>query len=198
VLIDGGTRALVPDATLADLREAWLRNGIGTTVRASLEKQVDAAGHALSVLTLERPLPMPAEPQATARAPFAGSIGYALEYATTPGSAQPAWPQMWLGFFGRSTSPGAAPLLGIEMPAGARGGPVFDAAGRLAGVAVREPGGPDRLLTPAVLEPTLGTVFGASLAGPPSPRIAQDLLYERALLLALQVLVEPPDGTPLQ
>jgi tetratricopeptide (TPR) repeat protein len=191
VLFDGGTRALVPSATLANARAAWLRNGIGTTVRASLEKQLDASGLALSVLRLERSLPMPAELEATARAPFAGSIGYALEYATTPGSAQPAWPQMQLGFFGRAPSQASAPLLGIEMPTGPRGGPVFDVAGRFAGIAVRGPDEADRLLDSAVLESKLGAVFGAPSATPPSPRIAQDLLYERALLLALQVIVEP-------
>lgn len=194
VLFDGGTRALVPTSTLPNSRAVWLRNGIGTTVRASFERQVEASGLALSVLRLERALPMPAELQATARAPFAGSIGYALEYATTAGSAQPAWPQMRLGFFGRAPLQEAAPRLGIEMPTGARGGPVFDVAGRFAGIAVRGPDETDRLLDSAVLESRLGAVFGTPLATPPSPRIAQDLLYERALLLALQVIVPRAEG----
>ncbi len=163
-------------------------------MRGSLEKQIDATGLALSVLRLERALPMPAELLAAARAPFAGSIGYAVEYATTPGAAQPAWPQMRLGFFGRAPSQEAAPLLGIELPTGARGGPVFDVAGRFAGIAVRGPDEADRLVDSAVLESRLGAVFGAPQGTPPSPRVAQDLLYERALLLALQVIVPSADG----
>jgi len=69
---------------------------------------------------------------------------------------------------------------------------VFDAAGRLAGIAIGSDDGRDRLVPVSTLEPLLGQVFGTPSTSGPTPRMALDLLYERSLLLTLQVIVEGP------
>jgi hypothetical protein len=197
-LIDGGRRALAPARNLDDRltqpgTALWVRNGLGRTVRASVEQRIDP-GIPVLVLRLANELPEPTELVAEARPPFAGSIGYSTIYSPQAESTMPAWPLLQDGFFGRQTSQDTLPDLGIEIPAGPPGGPVFDAAGRLAGIAIGSDDGRDRLVPVSTLEPLLGQVFGKSSASGPTPRMALDLLYERSLLLTLQVIVERPPG----
>jgi hypothetical protein len=175
---------------IGDARSIWVRNGLGQTAVARVVGAATVASTTPTLLRLELepPLPCPAGIPAPEREPFAGSPGYTLEYAPGAGP-EPAWPLLRQGFLGRPLAQPGDRLLGIDAPAGPRGGPVFDAQGRLAGVALRGKDGRDRLLAAAVLGEDFASP--ASGAAPPAPRAAVDEVYELGLRLALQVLVLP-------
>lgn len=189
-----GRRVLAPAGALPpSFARLWVRNGLGRTVAAEVERRLDIAGIELVLLSLESPLPVPPEQTAAARAPFAGSVGYAVEYADGP-SSEAAWPLLTLGFFGRSAGGDALQALGIGVPPGPRGGPAFDDAGRVVGVTARAGDGSDRLVAAAVLPADIRPLLGIESPGGPTPRRALDVIYERALLLTLQLIVASPDG----
>lgn len=187
VLVGGGTAALLPAAALpasaAPNSPVWLRNGLGQTVLAHLAARDDDLG--LLLLALATPLPT-AELRPVPAAPFGGSPGYLVEYS--PGDGAAAWPLLRQGFFARIAAHGPR-ALGIEAPAGPRGGPVFDAAGRLAGIATPGVGGPDRLVPTQALLTRFGPLLAVSDGAPPLKPLADvDEVYERSLRTALQVL----------
>jgi len=198
VLIAGGHEALVPAAAIGGATTVWLRNGMGQGSMAEPMQRLDdrGLGPGLGVirLRLQKPLPWPDGQHVALREPFAGSPGSTVEFAATA-SAQPAWPLLRQGFMGRHLSDGSARLLGIELPAGPRGGPVFDQGGALAGIALAGPDGRARLLGVTTLQPALGPVFGTPAPGTPAgalpPAMALDQVYENALRLTLQVIVAP-------
>jgi tetratricopeptide (TPR) repeat protein len=91
VLLAGGTLALVPRSAVVDASPqgapVWVRNGLGQTTRAQIaatdQKALNALGVAL--LRLEAPLDASAVAAGPApREPFAGSPGFALQYAAGP------------------------------------------------------------------------------------------------------------------
>jgi hypothetical protein len=185
-----GRVAWVSAEMIGDARSIWVRNGLGQTAVARVVGPPTPASStpALLHLALEPPLPCPGGIPAPSREPFAGSPGYTLEYAPGAG-AEPAWPLLRQGFLGRPLAQPGDRLLGIDAPAGPRGGPVFDAQGRLAGVALRGQDGRDRLLAAAALGEDYA--LPATGAAPAAARAAIDEVYELGLRLALQVLVLP-------
>jgi hypothetical protein len=183
-----GQRALAPSYAVPDEAELWVRNGVGRTVAAKLERRLDTAGVELAVLALQSTLPAPSDVVAAARMPFAGSVGYASEFAPLD-NAEAQWPLITLGFFGRNAGAGELPQLGIALPPGPRGGPVFDAAGRVAGLTMRGRDGSARLVPLEWLPEDLRSSFGTPSLGGPTPRSALDVIYERGLLLTLQLIV---------
>jgi hypothetical protein len=187
----GGEHALASSSAVPQGSPAvWVRNGLGRTVRASVERRFEVAGIEFAVLALESPLPAPAEQTTAARAPFAGSVGYAVEYAAQA-SGEAAWPRLELGFFGRSVGADGLPALGIGVPPGPRGGPVLDDAGRVVGVAARAADGSDRLVPVAALPEDVRPLLGPAMLGGPTPRSSPDVIYERALRSTLQLIVAP-------
>jgi hypothetical protein len=194
-LIDGGRGALAPaasvDRAVGTSSRIWLRNGLGRTEPATVDRRFEVGGASFVMLRPAAAMPWPQELAISPRAPFAGSPGYSVEYVPTARAAVPAWPLLTVGFFGRAEPQESLPALGIEMPAGPRGGPVFDAAGRMVGVAAVT-GGRDRLVPLAALQPHTGDVFGVPSAPGATRRVALDVIYERSLLLTLQVIVERP------
>lgn len=184
-LVQGGQSALVPSATLRGARELRLRNGLGETVRAHVDGTDEATG--VAVLRLEQALTLPAELAMNRRMPFAGSPAAVVEFAPGGDAAGAAWPWLRLGFFGRVPLTGPRPL-GVAMPAGARGGPVFDRAGLLAGLSMPGPDGTDRLL--AVSDWPMASGLPEADAVPGAPAAPVDAVYEAALRLALQVVVD--------
>jgi hypothetical protein len=190
VLLRSGSQALVPVALLgATADPVWLRNGLGQTVSARLESVDEAMG--LALLRLDVPLPAPTL-QPVGREPFAGSPGAMVEFAV--GDASAAWPLLRQGFFARLTAAGGGGprALGIDAPTGPRGGPVFDAYGRHAGMAAPGPAGQDRLLPIDALLRAAGLPLPPPADAAPAPRPADrapvDALYEVGMRLALQVL----------
>jgi hypothetical protein len=209
VLLDGGRLALVPSREVANARHVWVRNGLGRSVSA-VPVASDAATPFM-LLRLASPLANggaspPANDVAMSlavapRDPFAGSPGFAIDYAAGS-DATPQWPWLHAGFFGAVESGTQQRRLGIAMRPGASGSAVvFDAAGRWAGLALpaQEPGAEPRWWPVSALRDRLGVAWPASLGAPPdaasSPapgaRLGADEVYERALISVVQVLVEP-------
>lgn len=197
----------------------WVRNGLGQTVEVKNRQSLpvsgthdsEAGGAALEVLNLERRLPA-AGWVAAAREPFAGSPGFMVEYAPDPlGGA--AWPLLRQGFFAGVPGLEALRPLGLQAPEGARGGPVFDAFGRLAGVALAasvpppgrladaareaqaraQPTTGDRLVGIAWLADSMPGLAAPTAAGA-ATRVGPEVPYELALRGALQVLTDARDA----
>jgi hypothetical protein len=80
--------------------------------------------------------------------------------------------------------------LGIDVPVGPRGGPVFDAAGQLAGIAILDEAGQSRLLPVTVFAGGAGAGEGGPQEGPgTSPARPQaDEIYEHALSAVVQII----------
>jgi hypothetical protein len=190
LLLGDGRVALAPAATLRGARQIWVRNGMGQTVAAEWQPGPDAD---LAVLKLASPLPAVTSLNAPPREPFAGSPSLTFEYVPAPDGGA-SWPLLHQGFFGRLLVTPGDRLLGIDLAPGPRGGPVFDAFGRLAGMAAPGADGRDRLVPlnalarAAGLQP-LAPPDTAGVAVRPADRVSVDALYEVGMRLALQVLI---------
>ena len=189
-LVAAGTAALVPASALVKGARYWVRSGLGRLAEARPDPAPST--HGLSLLRLAAALPGPALLAARGTA-FPGSIAFAVEFAPQP-DATPAWPLMKAGFVGPASSDGATRALGVELPNGSgRGGPVFDAAGHLIGVAASTGiAGADMLVPP----PLLRQAFGDSLFDAAAPAAARpsapDAIYEPALSQSLQLIRSGP------
>lgn len=190
VLAGEGALALVP---LASLRDAapdglWLRNGLGQTTRARREPDAALEAQGVALLRLALPLDAGPAPALAPREPFAGSPGFAFQYAAQP-DAQAAWPWLSQGFFAGLPAQGRR-RLGIDLPAGPDGGPVFDSQGRLAGMVLAGSDG-GMFLFPTTRWP----VADGSASTPPAPvaqkTAAAEQVYEHALHVALQLVALP-------
>lgn len=203
VLIDQGRHALVPLAALAGDAPLLVRDGLGRTTGARLLRRDRGLGVALlalqPALTLQSlpaalgdtPVALPL-PATAARDPFPGSPAYAVEFAPSP-HAEPAWPRLRSGFHGAPAGGSGERRLGIEMPAGPRGGPVLNTAGQWAGLALPGRGGMDRLVPVSQLRTAFAAVVEPAPApgaagGTALPQAAVDAVYEGALRLTLQVI----------
>jgi hypothetical protein len=170
-----------------------VRNGLGQTTRALLDVAIQPLrGAGVATLSLREPLDAAGLAASGTREPFAGSVGYVVEYAEAP-DATPAWPWMRQGFLGGAATGSELRQLGIDVGHGRHGGPVLDASGRLAGMALDNGNGTPvwlpaprwQLSAADVQDPSSRT----SESAPPAARTAPDEVYERALRLALQVIV---------
>lgn len=175
----------------------WLRNALGQLSRATLEKQLPSLG--VAVLRLAVPLPLPEGLPLAAGNPFAGSAGYTVQYPAAQ-AGQPlelAWPQLHIGFVGGMATPdnpaSDARLLGISLPAGPRGGGLFNASGQFAGLTLQAANGlPDLLVTLSQLRQALGSsaaLYGlAQVTEPVATPSSADKIYEASLKNTLQVI----------
>ena len=185
VLAGDGASALAAASLVPPAGRLWVRNGLGQTAEATVVQQL--AGDArLVVLRLHDTLPLPAALAASPRAPFAGSPGTLVEYGVDPTGA-PAWPMLRQGFLGRDSAGPGGRQLGIATPAGPRGGPVFDAFGRIAGIALADPDGSARLVPITAL--AAGWPDPAAAPGLQMQHASLDGVYTSALRVALQLLV---------
>lgn len=192
VLLPGGRQALVPLDLLPRSGRLWLRNGLGQLARATVDARWAAAG--VARVRLASALPVSDTLRLAARDAFPGSPGFAVEYPATPDAA-PAWPILRTGFLGAPQGGSGQQLLGIDMPPGARGGPVFDAAGQLIGLALPARGkdhgqGGDRLVPVSLLKKAIGQAPAPPLPGA-LPRSSADAVYEGSLKTSLQVITAP-------
>lgn len=201
-LLPSGKSAFVPAALASPGNTGlWLRNGLGQMAKATVTQRLLQFG--LAVVSLGTALAPPEDYAVAPRDAFAGSIGYAVEYASLP-THEAAWPLLRSGFLGgqadASNQASRWRSLGIDMPKGPRGGPVFDAAGQLAGIALPrsagkgKAGGADLMVPVSALKAALGASFAApsnAAASPqaaPPPKAAMDRVYESALKSSLQVI----------
>jgi hypothetical protein len=197
VLLQDGTQALVALSFFpkgAKRGKLWLRNGLGSLAEGTVVKRLPAAGVAL--VKLSQPLPVPDEFWMADKELFPGSPGYAVDYVASPKTVQdaaPAWPVLRLGFLGGMVTPaGTDRVLGIDMPSGPRGGPVFGSAGQLIGVALHgKPGAADQLVTVSQLQKALGQPLGASTPKSAPATATADRIYENGLKVSLQVITAP-------
>ena len=200
VLIGDGTMALVPSAMLrpGGLKEIWVRDGMGRTTLARADPAVQPLASAnVTLLRLESPLGA-AEglPPMAPREPFAGSAGFAFEYAAQEEGGA-AWPWMSQGFFGTMPRADGPRKLGIGVAASTHGGPVLDAAGRLAGMVLPGQGDEPEMLSASrwmASLSALGLTAGTDPGAPDSVArsrgaMPSDEAYERGLRVALQVIV---------
>jgi hypothetical protein len=97
-----------------------------------------------------------------------------------------------VGFFGRPLLARGERLLGVELPSGGRGGPVFDAQGRWAGIAFLGADGRDRMISALELAPIGGQVNSAT---GPTAALPWDAVYEIAQRMSLQVLRPTGEST---
>jgi hypothetical protein len=189
VLIDEGRAALVPTRSLDGAVHVWIRNGMGQTAQASIGEALDDVP--LTLLRLQKPLARPPAFLRVTQEPFGGSPGYALEYSAGAGDLA-AWPLLRPGFFASVSRDGGIRPLGIDLPRGSRGGPVFDAAGQLVGLAFADSSNVDRVVFASRLDPRLGVSRADAPAASPLTRMPIDEVYERGLRATVQVLVERP------
>lgn len=177
---DAGAPTLAPAAACDGLRALWLRDGLGRTWAAERDAGRTAPP---GLCWLRARGAAPGAPQLaplTPRDAFPGSPAYALQFAPSD-DAQPAWPQLQMGFLGAAEA-GGMRRLGLSLPAGPLGGPVLDGQGRLVGLALGRPDAPARLVPASAL--ALGA--GPASAGPAA--LPLDALYERTLPQVLQVI----------
>lgn len=208
LLLAGGRQALaplalVPKAGKGSNMSVWVRNGMGALTAATVVARLPAAGVAL--LALNTALPVAQSPGVAVTEAFPGSAAFAVEYSATP-TAGAAWPLLRTGFLGGMTKNPTRPeecALGIAMPPGPRGGPVFDAAGRLIGIALASQGRQRTTQPILVSAPTLrrelakaapAASLGASSATLPAGsvavagRVPVDVIYENAMRSTLQLI----------
>ena len=198
LLLHGGTKALLPLTLLPASGRVWLRNGLGQLVQARTEQKFSAVGVAL--VRLQGRLPFAPEQLAAARDAFPGSPGFTVEYAASANAA-PAWPVLHTGFLGGVTGTHGERLLGVDLPSGPRGGPVFGADGQLIGLTLagRVGQGGDRLVPVSQLKKALGASFPAAPPQAAMPgvfpdarlRASVDQVYESSLKASLQVIASP-------
>ena len=187
VLLADARSAVAPAGLLEGAKRVWVRNGLGQSTEANLTSQPDEAG--LVWLELDRALSAPRVLQVAGGAVPAGSPSYLVEFSAAPDAA-PAWPILHAGFFARQRDAQSARPLGIDVPHGATGGPVFDRFGRFAGIALPTPDGSGRLVpVEASSSPSSGLVLPTSAAAAGAP-MTLDALYEAALRVSLQLIVE--------
>lgn len=187
MLIDGGRRVLVPINTLSRSTSVWVRNGLGHLAHATVERRLTTLG--VAILRLATELPGDTDEAFAPNDPFPGSIAFAVEYATSR-HATPSWPVLSSGFLGQPAANGARRQLGIDLPAGPRGGPVFDAGGRVVGIAVPVSGNAGQLVPASQLRASVGELLGRPSPQPANSRVPIDRIYESALRTSLQIIVQ--------
>ena len=182
VLLGDGQHALVPwSVALAESNALRIRNGLGQSTTARLDRRLDDGP--LALVSLDTPLePVPI--LAASLAPFAGSPGWVVTFACAA-PAQPAWPWMFAGFLGRQADDGTRQVSSAGAPADCTGAPVFDSAGRLLGVMAIDRRGASSMVPIGTLREDLG------FHGPEATQ-SPDLIYERSLRSVLQVIADGP------
>jgi hypothetical protein len=176
LLLPSGQHALVPAEALPKNATLWVRDAQGHTVAARLVQVLPERG--LAELALDTPLREPTAPwPVAAREAFPGSPQMAVEFAWhADAPVVPMWPLLHLGFVGPWQSVGVYGLGSELASAGPHGGPLFDRAGRLIGVALRGADG----LQAAWPQAFTSTADAAQM----SP----DAVYERAMATVLHVI----------
>jgi len=183
VLVDDGGAALVPLPAVAGFAPGrlWVRNGLGQSTAATLDtSDASLSARGLARLGLRSRMPVGASQAAGGRAPFAGSPGYALQFAS--GDA-PAWPVLTQGFLGGLVHGSELRRLGFD---GTPGAAVLDAKGTLVGITLATAGDDATWLPlPSAAPPQAPAPAGPALVAP-------DQVYEAGLHRALQVLAQAP------
>jgi len=129
-----------------------------------------------------------------ARDAFPGSPQMAVEFGLPADApAVPMWPLLHLGFVG-SWQSGSVSALGTDLAsAGPHGGPVFDRAGRLIGLALRGADGRPTLLAASALQAAWPQAFTSTAD---ATQMSPDAVYERAMTKVLHLIAAFPQVPP--
>lgn len=185
LLLADGERAIAPLEIVDTASLIWLRNGLGRTVAAHVDRRSPDDG--LALLRLVSPLDRGTS-RGSPREAFPGSPAF-LAAAGDGLSPHAAWPRLQIGFLGTHSADGSR-LLGIPLPGNAVGAPVVDRLGGILGMALGGyRTGQPRLAGVLSLRKLAGG-DGLELAARGSA-IPVDEIYETALRNTLQVLVLP-------
>jgi len=187
LLVDQGRRAIVPLAAIKKAANLWVRDGLGRFSRATVEHRTH--GNGLAIVRLDKPIDIGAGAAVVDSNPFPGSAAFVVEYVATDDAA-PSWPLLSSGFIGRPRAGSAQRQLDKNERAGARGGPVFNAAGGLVGVAMADSDGNDFLLPVSQLRESINVALGTSTESTPTDRMPVDQIYELALRTTVQVILK--------
>ena len=187
VLANQGRTVLAPADNVAASQQLWVRDGLGRVTAARLAKRFGQSG----VVELEVATPFAttedgSQIQVAGRDPFPGSAGYLVEFASS-NDAAPSWPALHLGFIGQLAPDEGRYKLGINAPGAARGGPVFDSAGRWIGMSIKGAGREDRLVVISELQ-RLGAIAADGSALERARPMPVDEVYERALRVTVQLI----------
>ena len=214
------TLVLAPASTHPRANRWWVRDGLGRTREATIEPGPDDLRNlGLMQLRLLAPLGLAstdgsdrthseAAVALSSRDPYAGSPGYAIDYLidTADGATtEPGWPVLHPGFFGGQQGSGGWRRLGIDLPDGPHGGPVFDAAGGLAGIALPDGPGQATMIPASLLrsiwphattpaEPASTPERGRSAAPRRAAPMPADEVFERGLRVSVQILTASFDN----
>ena len=190
LLLPNGRLALVPAEAVPQASTLWVRDATGHTVMARLSRVLPELG--LAELAIDAPWREPNPPllPAAPRDAFPGSPQMAVEFAARADApALPTWPLLHIGFVGAWQSASVFALGSELASAGPHGGPVFDRAGRLIGVALCGADGRPTLLAASALRAVWPQAFAAS---PEVAPMSPDAVYERATTMVLQLIVLRP------
>ena len=192
VLLPAGRVALVPADAVAGATLLWLRDARGRGASAQVARMLPELG--LAELTVDAGLHDAGDAvDALGVAPrdaFPGSPELVVAFAAPADAPRlPVWPVLRTGFVGRWID-GASYRLGTDLDgASALGGPVFDQQGRLIGMTMRGPDGAARLLAVSALRAAWPQAFAE--VPPDAPKLSPDAVYERAMDVAVQLIVLP-------
>ena len=188
LLMPNGEHAIIPSFANGSGHSILVRNGIGQTSVA----QIVSNSASLTLVKLVNAMPKLPAPIFANREPIAGSPSRLVHY-TEQASREAAWPILRSSFFRVLPQNETQRPLGFLISPQHVGGPVFDQFGQICGLAIRDRDGVDRLLplseiTIHLEQPT--GIFTSAIqtnAAINETKVANDLLYERSLLCALQV-----------
>jgi hypothetical protein len=185
LLCDAGRRVLVPVDTLRRLKTSvWVRTAIGDFSQATIEQQDSSSG--IGVLKLKKTATNVRDPVFSGVAAFPGSIGYVSDFVPASHS-NPAWPLLSSGFLGTPTT-GVSDTkrsIAVGFPDGPRGGPVFDKAGIVVGLALPNH---QMILAPELLKILGGLRVESRAMTDKMPQKNSDQIYEQSLHNVVQII----------
>lgn len=192
LIIDGGHRVITTSLGAAERgpgeTSIWVRNAQGELRRARLETSSDQD---TAILSLSAPFPTEHSlPPESAASKNARGLCFALSFpASISTDAMLPAVTPCVAFDPRASD--GASRINIPLSVGERGSPVFDAEGRLMGLADPSAGSPTRLVrTAKPLSPSTGltSAHPASDGHGAQPTIAMPELYERLAPSVVQVI----------
>ncbi|MDX1915235.1 MAG: hypothetical protein SFU55_06595 [Methylophilus sp.] len=176
------THAVMPYSLLST-KKIWLRNGLGITVAASIEKTFPAQNIAL--LKLASPIAM-AKPIHQADAPpKLGGLAYIVGYVKTNQVDQAYWPILKTDIIGM---PNTAQHWTLHVRQFYSGAPVWNDAGALIGITVTSDNGNTEILP--IQQMAAAIDLNTESAYHAHTHVSMQDIYEQALSTSLQVMAE--------
>ena len=189
VLFNDGRTAIATDRDIGPHDQIWIRDALGLLAKARFDRRLDGLG--LVLLTLPPDIPSPFASGFTLSTalhdPFPGSAALTIEYPRAADTT-PAWPILRMGFLGRTSELGGVYALGIDVPEGPRGGPVFDLGGRLIGVTLIDSSGMNQVALGSALRRVAPTLIAGEPSLPKGAPLPLDEIYESAMGATLQII----------